>query len=452
MTNSMGQTSSNISETVTKRRDAKRYPNFRAKFVNNRKMTPSAMPNGSSDDSQSVDNSTTDTESVDSADVIDTSTVARKMYRGWDDFDLNPHSNILDQRLTQHSFGLQGDLVKLTHLHVAVRARSKRCLAEDECILWYRTLSGAKQTFDEIAFGYKATYFQDMSAEIDKMTVGSRMYEVTRHTTRDRWNSQTHFSAWAPYVKRCALAFHFAGERGLKDEGMSSYLRQKMLGKEPSEVMVSSGFFDETPVDAAPYAEEFQRMSTALSGMDEGERKKLEETCLQEYYKNHRKTQSDIFLLLSSILHCPLYPRTLTLWRYLSTASGTVEHNFTQVGEIVTVERFMSTGTSPMTRSTYAVLLKIELPPNFPFWMLSGGIEQIDIEHREVVLPYTLDATGRTLNYGLLIKKVIRKPDLRAEGVKLSPAYLVIVTPSMLPKPVKLFGFHPIQFDKCKVI
>ena len=189
-----------------------------------------------------------------------------------------------------------------------------------------------------------------------------------------------------------------------------------------------------------------RELSPAIKNMDKKESDAIDIECTKHLIEEGNiKTQSDILIFNRGILNAPVYIKSISLWRYLHESS-ILYHQYSEVGNIVPVDRFLSTGTSPIERksSRDRILLRIDLPPTFPFWMLSSGVEYTEsLEHREVVLPYTTDISGKTLDYGLLVKKVTKNPVMRAEGTELGVSLLSVVTPVLLKKPIKLHYFKP---------
>jgi hypothetical protein len=149
-----------------------------------------------------------------------------------------------------------------------------------------------------------------------------------------------------------------------------------------------------------------------------------------------------VFIMNNGILRAPRYKNELTLYRWLrDDASGSVSHQW-QTGEIVPNFQFLSTGFSPYDKGgNFDILLKIQLPPDFPFFIIStqAAKEKVNIEHREVVLPFTLDETGKTFNYGFLVKKVQKQAKVETEDLSMTVPLVVTLVPiSVKPKPTRL--------------
>lgn len=363
-------------------------------------------------------------------------------YRERSMLDMNP-TQIIDIRLSQRLLGLDKDLVKLTELHNQHRKRSTEYRTEDQCILWYK-VDDQLITFDEIAFRYKSTYFMTMAKELNNMTVGVPI--MGRRVAGKEWrieHASIERKKHLDYCKLLNICELLSPDLDISD--FAEYLSQLSNGIDPDKLTIRFGFRKRT-VDALPFRQFYQVASDYLRNMSAKEVRELDEKCLSELYNvERRQLHNDILIFLKGILTAPKTTRSLTVWRYLNVTTAAIEHRYTQVGDIVPVDRFLSTGSSPIDPNrTHGILLRIDLPPEFPFWMLSSEVSYTaSIEHREIVLPYTTDPSGKTLDYGLKIKKVIKDPVLRTENVTLSPKYLIVVSPAKLSKPIKLVGFYP---------
>ena len=123
----------------------------------------------------------------------------------------------------------------------------------------------------------------------------------------------------------------------------------------------------------------------------------------------------DIYVFLQGILDLPRYPKSFVCYRSLGRMLGGSGMTLTQFqddykpGNILPITNFMSTGLI-FNESFDSVVLKITVPANFPALFFYencgfGGATQ-NLEQSEVILPYTLDRTGKSLTHGLKIMKV----------------------------------------------
>jgi hypothetical protein len=300
---------------------------------------------------------------------------------------------------------------------------------------------------------YKNTYFRLMAEHINHLTIGRRIHPFFGRETFRNYISQP-INAVAErkdkerkcmVLARVTYYLNLPENAGLRKRTsylFKKYMRAVASGYQPKVIVDDFGFGEEEVS-----TEEFERMrkhmDTVLSTHSLGD---VGKSCL-ETTKDIVDVHTNIVMFNRSVLSAPEYKRGLTLWRYIVGIPGSlVRHQYSQLGETVPVDRFLSTGFSPIDvrRGGDDILLRIDLPPEFPFWILSSSVgETVSLEHREVVLPYTLDFNGETLNYGLYIKKVVKAPVVKTEGTILKPGLLINVTPRMLDKPIKLQDFHP---------
>jgi hypothetical protein len=120
-----------------------------------------------------------------------------------------------------------------------------------------------------------------------------------------------------------------------------------------------------------------------------------------------------IHILNNYILDIPKYNEEIILYRWLRNSSTNPNFkNYLKVGNIVPVDQFVSCGV--FIENFNETYFRIILPKNFPFLFLEKS-SNCSLEHTECILPYTLDKTGKTLNYGFKVLDIIENKNYKED-------------------------------------
>jgi hypothetical protein len=115
----------------------------------------------------------------------------------------------------------------------------------------------------------------------------------------------------------------------------------------------------------------------------------------------------NIFIFLQGILDGPRYTRPFICYRSLGRMSQNSNHY--AVGTVLPISSFLSTGLVMSTSDADNVdVLKIHVPAGHPALFFYRGCmdDNGGLETSEVILPYTLDNSGKTLSHGLRVISV----------------------------------------------
>jgi hypothetical protein len=111
----------------------------------------------------------------------------------------------------------------------------------------------------------------------------------------------------------------------------------------------------------------------------------------------------DLNKAILSVSHNDTSP--LTVYRYAERG----DNRMFAVGTTVLMDRFMSTSSSSDIGDQKKSLIRIELPKGFPALVIRTRETIHSSTEREVLLPFTLDVTGNSLNYGILFQLTLQE-------------------------------------------
>jgi hypothetical protein len=152
------------------------------------------------------------------------------------------------------------------------------------------------------------------------------------------------------------------------------------------------------------------------------------------------------YILNRNILTLPKLNQQIILYRHEygwvkeeSVSKGYLEYlhkEYTKLNNIIPVAHFKSYSYRyDLNKVSSFFMTKIILPPNFPFYSYADPSTCKTSEACECLLPYTLDPTGKTLNYGLKILEV-------DNNFKNKGGHMITVKPVLLDDPIKFRNFH----------
>jgi hypothetical protein len=169
--------------------------------------------------------------------------------------------------------------------------------------------------------------------------------------------------------------------------------------------------------------------------------KDLQKIC-EGYIKDNREAifnQYQIYIMNNTILKSPKLNKQIVLYRTETVRASEarieyVNREYTKLNNIIPVAHFKSYSyrySKEQVKDYFCT--KIILPPNFPF-LSYGDPYSSTTEYGECILPYTLDPTGKTLNYGFKIIDIDN--DFKGLG-----GYMVTVIPVLLDKSIIFRNF-----------
>lgn len=149
-----------------------------------------------------------------------------------------------------------------------------------------------------------------------------------------------------------------------------------------------------------------ENLDEMLHGMDDYSRKCTATPSLTREIIGHI---IDAYILNTFILSVPRHDSEVVVYRRLARVQTYLKNYYLenlQVGKILPVFHFQSTGKVPVDSwdkdEEVEIVFRIRLPAYFPYYVMETST---NLEHSEVILPYTTDPTGRHLTYGYKVLK-----------------------------------------------